>query len=168
MAEAMFGGVPGRGQRDGANGKAIRGRVRFADAVAVSAVPEGGWIEPLMVPSILSSPKVTAFQHYLAQDGPSGRQALTAYIRGDKTTVRGHKLYSGVRFAGKVHFDNLTVEVMEERTRKGGLMFRVVGTQWKGVLHPMSAPVPDPMPGVKLNLVVATGGGILQLKYVPG
>jgi hypothetical protein len=84
LAEAMFGRV-------GKDRKAIKGRVFFEDAVASDGGPE--WLEDVIVPRILSSPKVTTFQHYLTQDGAGGRDELTTYLNGDQTTIRGHKLY---------------------------------------------------------------------------
>jgi CRISPR-associated protein (TIGR03986 family) len=145
LAELLFGRVSS-GPEDGPT---IRGRVRFEDAVATGAAPGGNWFEAPMVPRVLSSPKVTAFQHYLTQDGTAHPRDLTTYIEGDRTTLRGHKVYwhrwgdnalsearhpeqaaklrdlagptptdtqctvirpvkAGVRFAGRVRFDNLT------------------------------------------------------------
>ncbi|MFB3906030.1 MAG: TIGR03986 family CRISPR-associated RAMP protein [Acidobacteriota bacterium] len=60
---------------------------------------DGGpeWLEDVIVPRILSSPKVTTFQHYLTQDGgiekDKLKDKLTTYLNGDQTTIRGHKLY---------------------------------------------------------------------------
>ena len=83
LAEAMFGRVAADG--------AIKGRVFFEDAVAT----DGGYerFEEMIVPRILSSPKVTTFQHYLTQDGTRDARQLTTYLEGDYTTIRGHKLY---------------------------------------------------------------------------
>lgn len=153
LAEAIFGKVDAAraiiGKADAA--RAIKGRVHFEDAVATDQPPAGGWFESLLVPAILSAPKPTTFQHYLTQDGTKGRDQLTTYLDGDKTTIRGHKLYwhrwengsdvsqirergnyesllrdlqqsrpndtqhtliqpvkAGVRFAGRIHFENLT------------------------------------------------------------
>ncbi|GIX46060.1 MAG: hypothetical protein KatS3mg131_0271 [Candidatus Tectimicrobiota bacterium] len=83
FAEAIFGKVDENG--------AIKGRVQFEDAVAVEGGPE--WYESLLVPQILSAPKPTTFQHYLAQDGRKDKDELTTYLEGDRTTIRGHKLY---------------------------------------------------------------------------
>jgi hypothetical protein len=71
--------------------KAIKGRVFFEDALASDGGP--GWLEEIIVPRILSSPKVTTFQHYLTQGGTKGKGGLTTYLYGDQTTIRGHKLY---------------------------------------------------------------------------
>jgi len=84
LAEAMFGRV-------GKDKQAIKGRVFFEDAVACDGGPE--WLEEIIVPRILSSPKVTTFQHYLTQDGGREKDKLTTYLNGDRTTIRGHKLY---------------------------------------------------------------------------
>lgn len=81
VAETMFGRV---------GESTIKGRVRFEDAVAVGTPP---WTDGQVVPNILSAPKPTAFQHYLTQDAPDLRSELKTYIRGDTTTIRGHKLY---------------------------------------------------------------------------
>jgi CRISPR-associated protein (TIGR03986 family) len=83
LAEAMFGKV----ERD----TAIKGRLQFEDAVVTRGGPT--WCEQLLIPKILSAPKPTTFQHYLTQDGTKGREQLTAYLDGDNTTIRGHKLY---------------------------------------------------------------------------
>jgi CRISPR-associated protein (TIGR03986 family) len=84
LAEAMFGRVS-------KDKKAIKGRVFFGDATAVDGGPQ--WLEDVIAPRILSSPKVTTFQHYLTQDGTRGKDDLTTYLNGDHTTIRGHKLY---------------------------------------------------------------------------
>lgn len=126
LAEAMFGTV--------GDGGAIKGRVHFEDAVATAGGPP--WCEEVVVPQ-LSAPKPTAFQHYLTQDGRRGKEHLTTYLAGDHTTIRGHKFYwhrwdpdagisqvsetrnptrneqiqpvkAGVRFTGRVRFENLT------------------------------------------------------------
>src|SRR5690606_25574889 len=59
LAEAMFGRVR--------LGDPIKGRINFEDCPATEGGPD--CYEPLIVPRILSSPKVTTFQHYLTQDG---------------------------------------------------------------------------------------------------
>jgi CRISPR-associated protein (TIGR03986 family) len=86
LAEAMFGRVSEQG--------AIQGRIFVDDAVATSDEPEN-WFEETLGPSILSSPKVTTFQHYLTQDGTKGQDQLRTYLEADRhhTTIRGHKLY---------------------------------------------------------------------------
>ena len=50
------------------------------------------WLSPNVVrPKILSGPKPTTFQHYLAQPQPDAKDQLLDYD--DPTIVRGHKLY---------------------------------------------------------------------------
>ncbi|MGI8916465.1 MAG: TIGR03986 family type III CRISPR-associated RAMP protein, partial [Chloroflexota bacterium] len=89
LAEAMFGVVErGAGGRDG---RIIRGRLRFEDAVAQRT--RADWLEPELIPHILSAPEVTAFAHYLTQDGRQQKDQLTTYIDDDQTTLRGHKWY---------------------------------------------------------------------------
>ncbi|NPU98302.1 MAG: TIGR03986 family CRISPR-associated RAMP protein [Candidatus Omnitrophica bacterium] len=88
MAEAIFGII---GKVNNEKDNAIKGRVFFEDAVAIAGGPE--WYEEVIVPRILSSPKVTCFQHYLTQDGTKDKKDLTTYLYGDKTSIRGHKLY---------------------------------------------------------------------------
>lgn len=84
LGEAMFGRVD-------KDKKAIRGRVFFEDAAASQGGPD--WLDEVLVPRILSSPKVTTFQHYLTQDGTKDKDDLTTYLSGDQTTIRGQKLY---------------------------------------------------------------------------
>lgn len=89
MAQAIFGRVSqGKIEED----QTIKGRAYFEDAHATSGGPEW-FIDEIIVPRILSSPKVTCFQHYLTQDGTKGQKDLTTYLQGDHTTIRGHKLY---------------------------------------------------------------------------
>ena len=86
LTETVFGFVP---QNSDDARRTVRGRVEFEDAVAIRKV------QPLdaFVPKILSSPKVTCYQHYLTQDGDRDKRSLTTYLQGDTTTIRGHKLY---------------------------------------------------------------------------
>lgn len=88
-AEALFGRVSDRGSDRGAPA-AIRGRIRVEDAVC-NEPADKALGKP--VTALLSSPKPTAFQHYLTQDGREGKRELTAYLEGHATTLRGHKLY---------------------------------------------------------------------------
>jgi len=88
MAEALFGCVRVGAKRH----SAIKGRVRFEDAVAVAGGP-AWYVDRPFVPKVLSSPKVTTFQHYLTQDGTQGPEHLTSYLEGDYTTIRGFKMY---------------------------------------------------------------------------
>ena len=88
LAEALFGYVR---RKAGDEDVALGGRVRFDDAVAVRGGPE--WYERRLVPRILASPKPTAFSQYLTQDGREPSERLTTYLDGDRTVIRGHKLY---------------------------------------------------------------------------
>ncbi len=94
LAEAMFGCVPQRRhepkQTQQKQQQAIKGRVFFEDCVVTEP---GQWLAPEMVPQILGSPKVTAYQQYLTQNGKADARQHTTYIKGDTTTIRGHKLY---------------------------------------------------------------------------
>lgn len=125
IAEAMFGVVPvERGGRD----TVIRGRLQFCDLRLKDACAseESGRV-------LLSSPKITAYPHYLTQNGPAGERELTSYLDGDDTTIRGTKLYwhggggvrpgpqgsgsqfttmkgvvpPGAKFCGQIRFNNL-------------------------------------------------------------
>ena len=87
LAEAMFGRVA---TIHGDKSIAIKGRVFFEDSVVTAP---GQWLAPKMVPQILGSPKVTAYQQYLTQNGKADAKQHTTYIQGDTTTIRGHKLY---------------------------------------------------------------------------
>ncbi len=82
IAEVLFGTL----ERE-----TIKGRVFFGDAVAEGE--KSDWFEEIMVPQILASPKITCFQHYLTQDGTKNEEALTTYLNGDHTTIRGTKMY---------------------------------------------------------------------------
>ncbi len=88
LTEAMFGKVP-QGKIKGKN--AIKGRLVFEDALAISGEP--GWFEETIVPKILSSPKITCFPHYLDQENVANSYGLKTYLEDDKATIRGHKLY---------------------------------------------------------------------------
>lgn len=97
FAEAMFGYVKGKevgtGQDDPA--RAYAGRVSVTSAVWQRGEQAEPWLqsEPI-VPHILSSPKPTAFQHYLVQPNPGNSRGLEHYDSdGSKTTIRGFKRY---------------------------------------------------------------------------
>ncbi|MBN1605708.1 MAG: hypothetical protein JW940_03705 [Polyangiaceae bacterium] len=67
--------------------------------------------------------------------------------------------------AGGLEPGNLVeVEVLSERTRKGGLTFRELTTKLVGVLHPQSKPLDDVTAGQRLRLLVASGGKNPQFK----
>jgi CRISPR-associated protein (TIGR03986 family) len=86
LAEVAFGFVP---QHPSDRRKPIRSRIEFEDAVA----PEIVRTLDAMAPKVLSSPKVSCYQHYLTQDGGRDERELTTYLNGDTTAIRGHKLY---------------------------------------------------------------------------
>lgn len=82
ITEAIFGKI---GQ------KTIKSRVYFDDSIAKG--DQSACCENVIVPRILSSPKFTCFQHYLTQNGNQSKKKLTTYLKGDYTTLRGHKFY---------------------------------------------------------------------------
>jgi len=84
LAEAIFGRVV-------ENGKAIAGRVYFGDA-RLTHMPDRR--EPAM-PLLLSGPKPTAVQHYLAQstDDTAHLDVYDPNADGEPATLRGHKRY---------------------------------------------------------------------------
>lgn len=99
LAEALFGRVDDEAGNRGAQ-TGFAGRVRFEDAVAMksdksSAEGLARWLEDIIVPRNLASPKPTAFQHYLVQTEPNDSNKLRTYLARDrgKTEIRGHKLY---------------------------------------------------------------------------
>ena len=93
MAEALFGMVEtGKGKQG-----AVAGRVFVTDALL-----DGNPDDALLVPpsedpmyiKILSSPKPTAFQHYLTQRSPDDSGKLDYYNHpNSESTLRGHKLF---------------------------------------------------------------------------
>jgi CRISPR-associated protein (TIGR03986 family) len=132
MTRAVFGFVPASPTDDR---DAVKSRVSFEDAVCVT--PEPLYSQTGVYPDVLASPKPTSFQMYArSRDGrPVHWDDPEAAIRGFKrywhqsaeradaalhserpaganeqmsTTIRPVK--SGVRFTGRVHFENLTSE----------------------------------------------------------
>lgn len=91
LAEAIFGYVEGKGDRD----QAYAGRVFFGDARFETPAPDGVWkYQQPITPQALSGPKPTTFQHYLTQDDPNDKKNLNHYATSpNKTTIRGHKQY---------------------------------------------------------------------------
>jgi hypothetical protein len=135
LAEAIFGTVDRK--------PAIKGRVVFEDAVWERGAGEDNPFfapgeEGLRSPKILSGPKPTSFQHYLAQPAPGSWKTLKHWSsQPEETEIRGHKRYwhkpgaqaedpfetqvthdsqhtiirpvrPGTRFSGRVRFENLT------------------------------------------------------------
>jgi CRISPR-associated protein (TIGR03986 family) len=88
MAEVLFGYVP---QSDKGR-KQVAGRIFITDAVMQGKAKEA--LLPQTKFKILSSPKPTAFQHYLTQEKPNTPAELYHYDTGiEKTTLRGNKFY---------------------------------------------------------------------------
>jgi len=91
LAEAIFGTVDRK--------PAIKGRVFFEDALWQRRTQsEDPFLEPgdagLRSPKILSGPKPTSFQHYLAQPQPDSEKTLKHWAsKPDETEIRGHKRY---------------------------------------------------------------------------
>jgi len=142
FAEAIFGwigepdNIKDEHEKDDSKKRVSRaGRVFFSDAVFTKA-EQGIWYSQAPItPSVLGSPKVTTFQHYLVQSKPDDRSQLAHYGSPLETTeLRGHKLYwhkgdkppikntadvnlsqltrisplnSGVHFRFRIHFENL-------------------------------------------------------------
>jgi CRISPR-associated protein (TIGR03986 family) len=96
-AEAIFGYTKGDQIKtpQGDKARAYAGRVFFTDATLLSPSDDIWFSEKSIVPKILSSPKPTAFQHYLVQPEPNNSQNLKHYgsqpIK--ETVIRGHKRY---------------------------------------------------------------------------
>lgn len=95
LAEAIFGYVANDRHASGRGG-----RVYFTDAVCLRNQTDVWYSEEPKTPHILSSPKPTAFQHYLVQDknkehDPDNKNQLAHYgtMTPQKTVIRGHKLY---------------------------------------------------------------------------
>jgi len=91
LAEAIFGTVDRK--------PAIKGRVFFEDALYERGrESEDPFLAPgdagLRSPKILSGPKPTSFQHYLAQPQPDSRKTLKHWAsEPEETEIRGHKRY---------------------------------------------------------------------------
>jgi CRISPR-associated protein (TIGR03986 family) len=93
IPDAVFGYVRGRRMNGavGAGAQSGAGRVSFTPGVLVGAADVHVNQRPI-TPAILSSPKPTTFQHYLAQDNPDAIKSLRTFD--DANSVpRGHKLY---------------------------------------------------------------------------
>lgn len=91
LAEAIFGTVDRK--------PAIKGRVFFEDALWQRGEgQEHPFLEVgdrgLRSPQILSGPKPTSFQHYLAQPAPDNKKTLKHWASDpSETEIRGHKRY---------------------------------------------------------------------------
>ena len=107
LAESIFGTVNGEAQAGRPHRGPHKGRVQFADATLLSAIPDGSSPfledqEGIRWPSVLSAPKPTSYQNYLVQRDPEGkRENLLSYSsrppdvsdKGETTVLRGFKLY---------------------------------------------------------------------------
>ena len=95
LSEALF-GYPSSGSPG--NGHASR---IFVTSARLDPGDRNDWnSQPPITPKILSSPKLTTFQHYLVQDrdrghDPDDKKLLAHYgtPTPDETVIRGHKLY---------------------------------------------------------------------------
>jgi len=77
--------VPERGKA-----RAYASRVFVTDATTTQA----DVLDSAIVPRILATPKPTTFQHYLTQQEPNDKNALSHYDSSqEETALRGHKLY---------------------------------------------------------------------------
>lgn len=134
--DALFGYTKGNIDSDG-KASAYAGRVSVTSAHLEDGQDNIWYADEPIVPSILSTPKPTCFQHYLVQDSEDIKQ-LNHYDSEtpDETVIRGHKLYwhkgnrpipedpeapsdstqhtqfkpvdAGVRFSFRVDFENLS------------------------------------------------------------
>lgn len=93
-AETIFGTVESLRKNPKFDGRQLAGRVFFSDAICTTPNPffqnnkQGRF-----VPKILSSPKPTSFQLYLAQPTPNHKNDLKSYYDADETVIRGSKRY---------------------------------------------------------------------------
>lgn len=127
LAEAIFGYVAEGGRTSGR-----AGRVYFTDAVCKPNQTDVWHSQEPKTPHILSSPKPTAFQHYLVQDknkghDPDNKRQLAHYgtPTPEQTVIRGYKLYwHKQNFAWKeeVNWDNDTQHT-QIRPVKAGVKF---------------------------------------------
>ena len=134
LAEAIFGTVRSRGNSANPESLSIKGRVFFEDIIW-----DGQDGDPFLpgssdrTPRILSSPKPTAFQHYLVQPEPNDRLKLRHYDSGPGATeIRGHKLYWHKR--GVRETDMFEDRVITDTNDKQHTVIRPVrpGTSFKG------------------------------------
>jgi len=96
MAEALFGRVrkPRKGVEEPKHYRQVKGRLIIDDALSNAAwktLTAAG--RTAVFKTTLLSPHPTSYQHYLTQNGPAGASSLTTYLDGDKTTLRGAKLF---------------------------------------------------------------------------
>jgi len=138
-AEALFGFVRTREELDelkpdspkqGEKGRAYAGRVIVTDALLKSDSEDiwlaGDFEQPPITPKILTSPKPTAFQHYLTQQQPDNRGKLDHYDSGPAggdltTTIRGHKLYwhQGLGTDQNLELEQIRAAIEEDPGHRG-------------------------------------------------
>ena len=98
LADAIFGWVEDKEGKSSPEGQRA-GRVFFDDAHFVGADGSVWFKSEPITPHVLSGPKPTTFQHYLAQDreaghDPDDKASLAHYGTSPlETQLRGHKLY---------------------------------------------------------------------------
>lgn len=95
-AEAIFGYTKGeQGSSSDEKRRAYAGRVFVTDATLITQDGDIWFSKEPIVPKILSSPKPTAFQHYLVQTQPDEQRNLKHYGSEPvkETVIRGHKRY---------------------------------------------------------------------------
>lgn len=89
--------------KQGTKGMSYSGRISISDATP-SATETDFWLsENPIVPTILASPKPTAFQEYLTQNSQEKKE-LKHYDSTDDTEIRGHKMYW---FKGNVSIEEI-------------------------------------------------------------
>jgi CRISPR-associated protein (TIGR03986 family) len=157
-AEALFGFTRRRGVvgKQGDRTRAYAGRVFVTDAQLMRSAEKPDPRLPALVPSILATPKPTAFQHYLTQQRPDSRDLLNHYGDQAATTLRGHKLYwhqgprqpGELKAVGKVQNDSTQHTQMRPVGAGTTFRFRVYFENLSDrelgalcwVLHPLSDP----------------------------
>lgn len=95
-AEAIFGYTKGeQGSGSDEKRRAYAGRVFVTDATLITQDGDIWFSKEPIVPKILSSPKPTAFQHYLVQKDPNDSRNLKHYGSEPvkETVIRGYKRY---------------------------------------------------------------------------
>jgi len=113
LTDAVFGYIRDESLPNGIP-KHYAGRVKIGDARLTDTSQELWLSEKPIMPSILSSPKPTTFQHYLEQNSPDDRGMLQHYAQDvGQTKIRGHKLYW--------HRGNVGVENIQDAEANGNL-----------------------------------------------
>lgn len=131
-ADAIFGFVRRRedfpsGQipPQGDKRRAYAGRVFVTDAVLEEGQTDYWLSDEPITPKILTTPKPTAFQHYLTQQEPDDKNKLDHYDSPPphETVIRGHKLYwhQGLSPELGLTLDQIREFIEDERARLGQL-----------------------------------------------